>query len=389
VSLRGRPTPPLDTPAAMPEGHVPFLTAPAEGPSDDGVREAGTPTRRLALDRVPLALFTVAHPGSLPYFGAFYRSVVEHADPWTRLWIASDGVSPADLEAAAGGGLDAEIVMAPTGTGANELRVAVLARLCRRYPAIILIDSDDVLLPGRTLRARRALERADVAACAMTLIDDRGLALPGTFRASLAPSPPRHRRTSRAPAPAREGAIAAIETGRMPPPRPGASGTAGWGPLLARMNVFGFGNAAYRSDALQRALTPPPSAPMLDWHVATRALGLGASLSFDEQPGIAYRLHDRSSAPILPPFSASDLADGTSRVLRHYRSLLGLSRSRLARALREEIDAARVDLELFRSTVIGNPDLTGRYLAGLNAEGTVYRWWEWIACRRYEHLWKT
>ncbi len=343
-----------------------------------------TPETRADLRQTPVALFTVVHPGSLPYFGAFYGSVRRHAGANDRLVIASDGVSADALEDALGGPLDAELVPEKPDAGPVGVRVDTLLGLCERFQAIALIDSDDMLLAGWTDRVREVLWHADLAACAMTLVDEDGRPSGGAFHAGLAEAEPDGVR--RIPPPA-EGAPAHDDSSR---PLAGlrVDVATGWAQLLARMNVVGFGNAAYRSELLRRALaSPPPAVPMLDWFVASRALALGGVLAFDERPGIAYRLHRASGARVRRPFTAEDLASGTTRVLAHYRSLSAATPPDPPAVLMDELALAQKEVERFQAIVIRDRDRTRSYLDALNGDDTVYRWWEWIACRRFEQLW--
>lgn len=323
-----------------------------------------------------LALFTVVHPASLPFFRAFYDSAAAQTDASAELVMVTDGVTEGELEARAGRPVRGRVLPARPGATPAALRQEALVPLCARVDAVVLADSDDVLHPHRVARARAALRGADAAASAMTLVDAGGAPLGARF---------------------------------------GAGDRGAWSEALTRWNVFGFGNGAYRSELLADCLPVPEDTVLMDWLVITRALARGARLHFDEVPAVDYRIHGSSLAHVLPPFTAEELARGAGRVRAH------LERARADDALDAPTEAAgrlrgaladaADELERFEARVLDDPGTRARYLEAINrgpappSEGpgrdqrdpppnahctpmpAVYRWWEWIASRRHRQLW--
>lgn len=294
-----------------------------------------------------LAVATTVHPASLPYLRDFLRGVAAQDDPDFDLWMTLDGVEEADVEGALRLAPGARLRTAAPGSTPASHRSELLTQLCRSYPAVVLADSDDRLAPARVASARRALENADVQACAMELVDLDGR--PMGLRFTTAPAPD-------------------------------------WLALLTRMNVVGFGNAAYRSATLQACLPLPADAVLVDWWVATRSLALGARMVFEREPLVAYRQHPRSLARVVGPFGRDDLDRGTERVLGHFRLTLEQARGYPERIV-SALEAARDETERFADAVVRNARGAQSYLEALNATRRVFRWWEWIADRRHHTLW--
>jgi hypothetical protein len=323
-----------------------------------------------------LALFTVVHPASLPFFRDFYDSVAAQTDPSAELVVVTDGVAEDELGASAGRPVRGRVLPARPGATPAALRQEALLPLCARVDGVVLADSDDVLHPRRVALARAALRGADVTASAMTLVDEGGAPLGARF---------------------------------------GAGDHGAWHEALTRWNVFGFGNGAYRSRLLADCLPVPEDTVMMDWLVVTRALARGARLHFDELPSIDYRIHGSSLAHVLPPFTAEELALGARRVRAHLERAGADDAldapTEAAGRLRRALVGATEELERFEVRVLGDPDTRARYLEVINRgpappakdpdEGprkpppnahsspmpAVYRWWEWIASRRHRQLW--
>src|SRR6185437_13374853 len=135
------------------------------------VRHREQPPGRRRLDRVVaqrgalagrLALYTTIHPGSLRFAAEWYRSTVAQTDRAVDLWISVDGLEVEAVVGAVGERPVAVWRAPPPGSSKAEVRSAVLEELTAAYPAVILVDSDDVLLPGRVQAARQALAESDV-----------------------------------------------------------------------------------------------------------------------------------------------------------------------------------------------------------------------------------
>jgi glycosyltransferase involved in cell wall biosynthesis len=122
---------------------------------------------------------------------------------------------------------------------------------------VFLCDQDDVWLPGRLERQIGALADADVSVVNAALVD-----------ASLRPL---HRTTFE------------IRTPRL-----------GWGNLVR--NGFVGCTMAFRSEALDRLLPIPDSAPMHDWYLAQVAHREGLRLHRDPEVLHLYRRHGRAAS---------------------------------------------------------------------------------------------
>ncbi len=302
-----------------------------------------------------LALFTTAYSAGLPYFAAFHASLAAQTDQEFDLHIALDNVTEAQLRELATAPWHAaghNVVTSPKRVGANpiELRQELLTLLCGSYDAVVLADSDDELLPTRVASARAALAVAPFSACAMKLIDEDGKELAGQFSAG------------------------AVDD---------------WWELVAHMNVFGFGNAAYRSELLEACLPVAPRTRLMDWQVVTHALATGALPNFEQEPQINYRLHPGSMAPVVGPFDEEQLRRGAKLVREHRQLLLQANRAGplLPGELEELIRLAQGDLERFTTEVLGNPKVLNSYVTALNTGTQVYKWWEWVDDRRLRELW--
>src|SRR4051812_43295623 len=164
-----------------------------------------------------VAMFSTVYPAALPYVADWYASVRTQTETHFDLWVALDGVTPAELARHAGAPVQAEFRPAASGDSPAELRNGTLLSLLDggRYDAVILVDCDDVLLPRRVALALRALETCDGCACGMEMVDVDGRSLGMRFGL-----------------PAGEWAT----------------------PMLARENVFGFSNSAYRAALLRSVL---------------------------------------------------------------------------------------------------------------------------------------
>src|SRR4030095_8527297 len=94
--------------------------------------------------------------------------------------------------------------------------------------------------------------------------------------------------------------------------------------LLPRGNIFGMSNSAYRAAVLARCLPVPPDCVLPDCLLASRALALGARLTWDNAPRMGYRQYANNCARILPPFTAQGVLTAAALVVQHYRLLLDI-----------------------------------------------------------------
>jgi hypothetical protein len=299
-----------------------------------------------------IALYTTVYPAVLPFLSEWYASVRAQSDGDFDIWIGVDALTRDDVTAALGTDPDAheiQMVMAPPGASSAEVRANAIARLVGEYDAVIFTDSDDLLHPERVAAARAALESADVAACALRIVDGDGR-----------------------------------DTGVVFGP------AAGEDPLemLPRHNVFGLSNTAYRTEVLGRCLPIPAEDPLVDWLLATRAHALGARMVFDATPLMSYRQYGENIARVLPPFSGAEVDAASRRVLRHYRSLLE-GPPRLDDAQRKMIDAESRRVKEFQLALAESAERRQRYIEALNALPPRYVWWWCVANPKLEEVWRS
>jgi hypothetical protein len=294
-----------------------------------------------------LALYTTIYPGVEPYLTVWYDSVLRQTDADFELWIGLDAVRPAQVMAAVGRNVDAHWVEAGQGSTPAQVRSEVLGQLIDRYPAVVLVDSDDVLYPSRVAAARSMLERADVAACALDVIDADGRSLDIVFEAP-----------------------------------PGSDAVS----LLPRYNVFGLSNTAYRSATLRGCLPVPADCRLIDWLLATRAWSGGATLSFDRVPRMGYRQYGANVAPMLPPFTAEQIVEATRRVLAHYACALDGDQP-AGRRIRGVLAAERARVAAFELRVCRSPAALADYVRELNRLPPMRVWWWHVAHPALEQTW--
>ncbi len=299
-----------------------------------------------------LAVFTTVYPAALQYLPGLLAALAHQTDTGFHLLIALDQVTPEGLEpylAAPGFDLASRTSTFENeaGAGPAELRQAALERALPRFEGVVLVDADDLPLPNRVAAARAMLVEADVVASAMELMDETGRPLGGRF---------------------------------------GQEPVNDWGNVLARSNVVGFGNSAYKADVLATCLPVPGGVRLLDWLVASRALNLGARLALDVTPRTRYRLHGASMAGVCRPFTESQLSQAAALVADHHRYLLAPddSRHELRGEFRTAVEQAAQDLQQFVLGVVEDPEELRRYVTALNADPRIYRWWEWLDYRRQE-----
>src|SRR5262249_49562733 len=159
-------------------------------------------------------LYTTVYPAAQPYLRALYRSILAQTDRRFALWIASDGLSRDDVAASFGETPDVRWIDALLGETPTGLPGRAVPQMVGEADAVAFVDSDDERLPCRIARARAALESNDLVSCAMTIMHEDG-----------------------------------EDTGLVFPPEiddPRAS--------LARVNVLGLGNSAWRSAMLGHCL---------------------------------------------------------------------------------------------------------------------------------------
>jgi hypothetical protein len=96
-----------------------------------------------------LAVYTVLYPAALRYVADFWGSLELQLTPDLDVYMSLDGVTERDARSALGSPADVRFLPATAGHTPAEVRNAALERLTATYDGVILLDADDVPLPGR------------------------------------------------------------------------------------------------------------------------------------------------------------------------------------------------------------------------------------------------
>ena len=294
---------------------------------------------------------TVVHPGVLSYFGPWLASVSAQSDQAFDLCLALDGVDARQLPKLPHAGRMVRLIESVPGRSPAEVRTALFVQVIDSHEVIVTVDADDVLMTGRLAAAKQDATRADLAACAMELIDDAGASLGRRFCV-----------------------LADASSGAL-------------GRLLPRANVFGLSNATWRAGTLRGCLPVPRGVVAVDWFLATAAWLAGARLSLDDRVLMAYRQHATNIARILPPFSPAMVRSATDIVLRHQRATTGRLQ-RASRATAESLSRALRKTERFSAAVVPDDDLLEAYCVELNRLPPPQAWWTIVADPALEDLWR-
>lgn len=292
-----------------------------------------------------LALYSTWYPGVERFLPDWAASLASQTDTDFDLWIGVDGI---DARAVA---LELPLPSAPRfvaalpGESPGALRSRALSKIVEAGSSAVLVDSDDVLHPQRVADARRALAEADVAGCALRIVDDAGR-----------------------------------PTGAVFGPLPGESPES----LLPRYNVFGMSNTAWRREALAACLPVPAGCLLVDWLLATRAWFSGARLSFDPEPRMDYRQYAANTANVVPPFTPEHVRLAAGHVCRHYELLF--DGGSIPEPYHSALAAARERAERFRNAA-GDPVTLSVYLEALNRLAPRYVWWWCVAHPDLEAVW--
>lgn len=294
------------------------------------------------------ALFTTAYPEGEKYLVDFFTSLNNQTDKNFDLWVGLDRFPKDSLQSYLSEELFVTYVKRESGESNISMRQRALEGMIQHYQAIIFVDSDDILVPSRIAAARSAMKYADVYACAMKIIDERGYDLGITFQKPEGSS---------------------IDT------------------LIPRFNIFGMSNTCYTSEILKKCQPFPPNSVLLDWFVATRAWGNNATLVFDPSVQMMYRQHSLNTARVIPPFTKTQIKRSTELVLQHYVLVLEKI-TELPDSKRFLIENAQKYVEIFYHSVIQSPDMFEKYIRRLNDLPEHHIWWSCVAHPDLEDIWR-
>ena len=291
-----------------------------------------------------LAVYAVIYPAALRFLAPFWASLSPQLPGVDAVYLSLDGVAPDTVRAVTGKHPTVRLLQAAPGASPATIRSNALAHLAH---------ADDILLPGRLSAAAAALESADVYGSAMQVVDELGEPVGG---AVFAPTPSQ---------------VESIGSGTT---------------LLARVNVFGFSNSAYRAATLLDCLPVPDDTVMMDWLVASRAYLAGATPAFDLRPRMLYRQYGENTAGVLPPFGSERVVRDAGRVAVHHAKLLGgphgtarspspfVSAKELSHGFRAWLADGPADGE--------GPTRPREYATKLaRVERPVWLWWEHVAAQ--------
>lgn len=295
-----------------------------------------------------LAVYTTLYPGIEPYLADWYRSLQEQTDRQFDLWIGVDQLERQAVERVLGCKLEAQWIATPAGSTPAQVRQQALLDVVGRYDGVVFVDSDDVLLPSRVEAARLQLLNSDLAACALSAIDQDGKDLGFIF---------------------------------------GLSGTTDADRVLPKNNVFGFSNSVFRTEILSRCLPIPAETVLVDWHLATKAWLLGARLGFDSTPHMQYRQHANNTARIRGPFSNEQIAFETELVRTHYRLILAEDLPGAIDGRLQELQRVASEIEEFRAQVVVDHYRLSLYVSALNAMPSQPLWWAGVANPALSQMW--
>jgi hypothetical protein len=296
-----------------------------------------------------LALYTTFYPNVEGYLSAWYDSVLKQTDTEFDVWIGLDGIPVKTATSFIGEDFPVNWVSAAQGDTPVQIRQKAIEDIVKRYPAVIFVDSDDLLESTRVEAARKSLESNDVSGCAMRLIDENNTDLSIIFRLPD------------------EIDIDA---------------------LLPGNNVFGMSNTAYRSELLSRCLPVPAQCVLMDWFLITRAWALGVSFDFDSTPRMAYRQHPSNITRVLPPFTPEQVFSSTELVINHHALVLN-NIPELQDQYRIAVESASKYVLYFYKTIVGSTDILKEYVKALNQLQLSHIWWECVAHPRLEYIWRT
>ena len=294
------------------------------------------------------AVYTTVYPAAERFLPAWHESVCAQTDRNFDLWIGLDGLTPGQVAPRLGASDSITWVEGRPGASPAQIRNIALRRIVDSYPAVVLVDSDDLLAPERVAGARAALATGDLNACGLRLMDEDGC--------------PSHRMF-------------------------GVPRDTDLDALLPSYNVFGLSNTAYRAETLGKCLPVPDDCVLIDWLLATRAWWHDAHLTIDPAPRMWYRQYRDNTARVVGPFSPDEVLRATALVLEHYRMVLSEAAESSAPKVRR-VAAARARTERFSRAITESRALLLEYVERLNDLTPASVWWWCVGHPELESLWR-
>lgn len=289
-----------------------------------------------------IAVYTTIYPKALPFLPQFFESLLTQ-DVNFDLWVGLDDV--AEIELAQYSVLLPKINFMQKMDQENyiQLRGRTLNQLSQDYDILILVDSDDVITGNRFARAINALEQYDVHVCSMQVVNSE------------------------------EKEIGHFILGDLKE--------------IIIYNFMGLSNVAIRSSVFKKFICfPPVNCLLLDWFYALQMLEFGVSIFLDPEVGMLYRQYDDNIAKVLPPFSEFSLLKMTELVISQFSTFIeifGKNNFSIVPMLLNRL----CDLNQFKQALNSKRCLFD-YLLAINQHKKIYFWWEMIANKKLEYLWK-
>ena len=296
-----------------------------------------------------IALCSTFYPGVEPFLRDWYTSVLKQTDRNYQLCIALDEIGVDSAVPTLGKIPDSVVwTTAEKGETPAAIRQRLLSQVVEEFDSVVLVDSDDILYPGRIAAARQSLYHGEMAGCALRLVDQQGLDLGKELNLPPQISP---------------------------------------NMILPRHNVFGLSNTAWRSSLLKKCLPVPSNAMIVDWFLATRAWLLGASLYFDQRVCMDYRQYASNSTRVCGPFSREQVIHDTLRVSQHFQLILNSPIQGAIDSRRKRLLQVAEDVFKFASNVIPDQEKLDLYLVKLDELDLSPLWWSCVAHPSLKYLW--
>lgn len=291
------------------------------------------------------AIYSTCYPSVVKYLPKWLESVLAQSDQKYVLCIGMDGVEEEVVTRYLDPNIAIRFIHANAGDTPASLRSKAFGILTEEFSELILTDMDDLLLPSRVEAARTQLESVGMSCCAMQILrNDVILSKP-----VLDP-------------------IGTTEE-------------------LLSTNVFGLSNTAWRSSLLRSCLPIPAKCTLVDWLIATRAIGRGERVYRDSTQRMIYRVHADSMATIIPPFSEDYLIRATKLVLEHYEILLDDVKHGIDLPF-SGIEQRHSYCKFFLESMVTNSRVRAEYTKTINNINIAPKWWSCVAHPDLEHIWK-